>query len=425
MLLFTICIMMLLPNGNDAQIISSEVKSKISISAQSESLKRFYNLNENNLVWYSEGSDSKRKALLQFLDRAAEFGLPDAYTSGNLKSNSQFNSDEEKIEADQKLSDLAISFCRDLYCGREIDRWTSYDSISSQFRGKDLDRVVSALAAVHDSVDLVSFIEDLQPKTAEYNTLKQTLTQDTLTNFHRRQIETSLNYYRWIHHFQFDRFIVVNIPSATVKYYNANDVQLDMLAVVGKSTNKTPRFSAYCREVTLYPYWNVPRSILVNELFDKLERNPGYLDEQDMELIDKKGQVVSSSSIDWRNINESNFPYRVREKPGCSYALGVIKFSLDDPFDVYMHDTNFKGAFSSKKRFLSHGCIRVEKPVDLANAILPAPVDEGYLAACFKDEKPQVLPLDNPLPVFVVYMCAEGDGSGAVKYYDDVYGLLK
>lgn len=424
-LLLTICFMLWSGKGVDAQFSAEGTNAEIFVTPNSEPLKRLYSLNGNSLMWFCESCGPKRRALIQIMERAEEFGLPKVYKTAELKGNISFASDAEKANADQKLSNLAIAFVRDLYCGRDIDHLTSYDGISRKYTSQDTARIFRGLAEAKDSAGIVSFIHSLEPQTAEYNNLKLALQQDTLSELNKRKLRVSLDYYRWIRHFGLDSFIVINIPAARLKYYQGGDVALDMLAVVGKTNNKTPRFAAYCREVTLYPYWNMPRSILINEYLEKLRRNPGTLDDQGMEIIDKKGQVVSAYTIDWSKVSKSNFPYRLREKPGCSNALGVLKFSLDSPFDVYMHDTNFKGAFSSKKRFLSHGCIRIERPVDLANAVLENKVDEEYLSACFKDEKPQVVAVRNPIPVFVVYKCAETDSSGAVRYYDDVYGLMK
>ena len=104
-------------------------------------------------------------------------------------------------------------------------------------------------------------------------------------------------------------------------------------------------------------------------------------------------------------------------------AVGVIKFNLTSPYSVYMHDTNLKGAFTSQNRYLSHGCIRIEKPVQLANYLVPSKIDSAFLQACVRNQKPVVYKLEEQVPVFVLYMIAWTDEAGGVIYYKDIYNL--
>jgi murein L,D-transpeptidase YcbB/YkuD len=197
-----------------------------------------------------------------------------------------------------------------------------------------------------------------------------------------------------------------------------------MRAVVGKPETETPRFSTYVDKVILYPYWVMPRSILVNEWLAAFRKKPALIRQLGMEVLDAKGRVIEPSSINWSRLNARNFPYTIREETGCQNPLGVIKFHLSGPFDVYFHDTNFKGAFLARNRFYSHGCIRIQNPVGLANALLPQPVDEPFLQACFKDQKPITISIPKPVPAFVVYMPAEVNAAGEVEYFSDIYKLL-
>lgn len=144
-----------------------------------------------------------------------------------------------------------------------------------------------------------------------------------------------------------------------------------------------------------------------------------------MEVLDSKGHIINPATISWKRMNGNNFPYRFREKTGCINPLGVVKFNITDPYSVYLHDTNFKGAFLADSRYYSHGCIRVEDPVALSNALLDKPVDTAFLRACYKDLDPVTLRLSAPVPVFTVYMTAEVDSMGAVQYFRDHYSLLK
>jgi murein L,D-transpeptidase YcbB/YkuD len=198
-----------------------------------------------------------------------------------------------------------------------------------------------------------------------------------------------------------------------------------MKIVAGQPSKRTPRFAAWCDKIILYPYWNVPRKIAVNELLPVFKRSPSMVAIMNMQIIDGQGRVLDPARIQWELYNKENFPYSMRQSTGCDNALGVIKFDINSPYDVYMHDTNFKLAFLSSRRYYSHGCIRLEKPIELGNELLHDRLDTTFLRSCLKDQKPVTLSLDRPVPVFVVYFTAEADAMGKVNYHKDVYHLLK
>ena len=181
----------------------------------------------------------------------------------------------------------------------------------------------------------------------EYIAIKKELQtkHDSLTSFQKKQLITSLQFYRWMHHFKFDKWIVVNIASATLRYYEVDSIKLRMKVVVGKPSTKTPRIAAYCNQVILYPYWNVPASIALNELLPEFKRDPGDVDALNMQVLDLKGNIIDHHKLNWKNYSRNYFPFRIRQSTGCDNSLGVMKFNLTSPFSVYLHDTNNKVAF--------------------------------------------------------------------------------
>jgi len=132
----------------------------------------------------------------------------------------------------------------------------------------------------------------------------------------------------------------VNIASATLRYYEHGKLKLLTKVVVGKPSTRTPRFAAYCNEIILYPYWNVPTKIVLNELLPKFKSDSSYIDELNMQLINAGGQVVDHYKLNWNRYSSRYFPFRVRQGTGCDNSLGVIKFNLASPLGVYLHDTN-------------------------------------------------------------------------------------
>jgi murein L,D-transpeptidase YcbB/YkuD len=143
----------------------------------------------------------------------------------------------------------------------------------------------------------------------------------------------------------------------------------------------------------------------------------------DIQVLDNAGRLIDPQTVDWKKIRPDHFPYTLRQAPGCENALGVLKFELTDPFDVYMHDTNLKRLFGSGYRYLSHGCIRLEKAAELGNLLIGNKLDTAFLSACLRDQRPSAIPLAKPVPVFVVYLTATASPTGNIDWWKDIYHL--
>ncbi len=323
------------------------------------------------------------------------------------------------------MADGLLTYCIDLQQSRDINNQLSYNEITGKYPETDITMILSRLGQVASDSALVEFISTIEPNDSYYRSLLNELRIQIDSN-HTRKIKAlklSVTYYRWIHHYNLKKCIVVNIPSTTLHCLEHNKKTLEMKVVVGKPSTRTPRFAAHCNQVILYPYWHVPRSIAVNEILPACKKNAGVPNAMSLQVLNNKGQIVDPLKINWKSYTKNNLPYTFRQTTGCSNALGVIKFNITDPFSVYLHDTNFKNAFNNKRRYLSHGCIRVEDPVALANFVLPEKIDMAFVTSCIKNQKPVVKEL-LPVPVFVVYMPATPDSSGTIIYHEDIYKLL-
>jgi len=323
------------------------------------------------------------------------------------------------------LTDALLGIARDLQRGANIKNRISNDEISPVYSKKDDSALLAGIAGISSTAAIDSFLISLEPHTNEYALLKNELiAQINAGNKSKTEkVTATINQYRWIAHFNFGKYIVVNIAASTLYYFETDSMKLQMKVVTGKPKTKTPRFSTWCYEVVLYPYWNVPRSIAVKEILPKVKANRKTLIEMNMQVLDSRGREVNTSAINWNACNASNFPYTFRQCTGCDNSLGVIKFNLTDPFHVYMHDTNYKLACLRNTWFLSHGCIRLEKPIDLANKILDNRVDTNLINACIQGLEPITLKTDNKIPVFVVYLPV-GIEKDSIAYYKDVYKLF-
>ncbi len=278
-------------------------------------------------------------------------------------------------------------------------------------------RATDVVAAL--KTDAVAF-GPYQSLLTRYNETRKTATPTQL-----QQIRQTLNFYRYLNRFETGKFIVVNIPAARLAVFDkAGKRELPMDVIVGKAAKATPRFNCSITEIVAYPYWNVPEGIGLKEIVPKVRENLSYLDSQNMEVLDARNNPVDPESIDWSSVSASNFPYRFRQTSGCHNSLGLIKFVLNGPPAIYLHDTNARQLFDqTTDRWRSHGCVRVEKPVELANFVLGTPkFDQGFYDRCLTDQKPSSFKLPKPYPLFVTYNLADVDEQGKLVYYKDVYG---
>ncbi|MFM2307137.1 MAG: hypothetical protein RLZZ367_1806 [Bacteroidota bacterium] len=243
------------------------------------------------------------------------------------------------------------------------------------------------------------------------------------------QLKQSLNYWRWTGRLNEKEFILVNIPAARLQIVNQDSLRdMSMRVIVGKKNTQTPSFTAYITRVITYPYWTVPISIATKEMLPKIRRSIAYLENNNLQVINSKGAEVDPKNVDWNRYSEKYFPYTLRQSTGCDNALGVLKFDLNSPYSVYLHDTNRRDLFGKKDRFMSHGCVRVEKPMELAQYVLSNGLDSATIAnlnQCVRDQKPTEFPLKKKFPVLILYMPADIDENMHLRFYADVYEAEK
>lgn len=242
-----------------------------------------------------------------------------------------------------------------------------------------------------------------------------------------QQIKESLNYWRWTGRMKDREFILINIPAARLQIVKRDSTtDLSMKVIVGKTTTQTPQFTAYINKIIAYPYWTVPLDIATKEMLPKIKKNISYLEENNLQVLNGKGVEVDPAGINWKKLSEHYFPYTIRQSTGCDNSLGVLKFDLNSPYSIYLHDTNAKALFGKKERFLSHGCIRLEKPMLLAEYILSEGLDTASIAklnACLANQQQSEFKLKKRFAVLIFYMTADIDNNGNLKFYNDVYGV--
>jgi murein L,D-transpeptidase YcbB/YkuD len=227
-----------------------------------------------------------------------------------------------------------------------------------------------------------------------------------------------------------DRHIVVNIPNYQLNVMEQGQSVLNMRVVVGMPTWQTPTFQSTMTHLVVNPYWVVPEGITRREIIPKIIQNPAYLKNQNMEMLRGHGQdtqIINPANIDWSAVSNRHFPYRFRQRPGSRNALGRIKFKFPNRFHVYMHDTPARSLFAKPRRAFSHGCVRLERPVDLAAYLLqddPAWTSER-IERTIKSGRHRYVNLLTPIDVRLIYQTAWVDADGRVQLRPDIYGLDK
>jgi hypothetical protein len=300
---------------------------------------------------------------------------------------------------------------------KNIERLMAYDLLPLSYSGEgDLKSVIKKFQTLV-SLDTTGIADPM------------TATQLSVPISERiKQVKQALNYMRWISRLPEKRIIMVNIPATHLQIISRDgSPDIGMKVILGKVSWQTPIFAAYIYAITTYPYWIVPKSIAIKEILPRVKRNIGWLDASNIQVINSNGQIVPAGKIAWSSLSAYYFPYTFRQSTGCDNSLGVMMFNINSPYSVYLHDTNAKELFNNHNRFLSHGCVRVENAMLVAetlagNEILASTIDE--LNSCLKDQKPKEIKLPQNIPLIVSYMLA-GIENDQFRFYPDIYKIHK
>ncbi len=225
-------------------------------------------------------------------------------------------------------------------------------------------------------------------------------------------------------------YIWVNLPAYFLKVWDHDTLVFESKVIVGKPTTPTPVLTSQISDMVTYPQWTIPESIIKKDILPALKKDPGYLARKGYNLIDAKGQVVNPFTINWAKYKKG-IPWKVMQGSGDDNALGIFKFNFNNPYSVYLHDTNERYLFSNSARALSHGCVRVQKWEALAyyiarndslnqteNHQLSYNIDSIKTWLSNKDRKRIIV--KSRLPLFIEYFTCEAKKDKLV-FYDDIY----
>ena len=225
-----------------------------------------------------------------------------------------------------------------------------------------------------------------------------------------------------------ERYVVVNLPAASVEAIENGRVVHRYVAIVGDVAHPSPEIAAHISVINLNPTWTVPTSIIKKEIIPKMQKDPGYLARQKIRILDGSGAEIDPKTINWAS--ERAVDYTLRQDAGAGNSLGAIRIGMPNKLAVYMHDTPSKRLFGADYRFLSHGCVRVQGVYDYAEWLLqgtaggPSGVwDKASLEAEVKQGAREDIKLAQPAPVIWVYLTGWSNLDGTADFRDDVYGV--
>jgi murein L,D-transpeptidase YcbB/YkuD len=241
-----------------------------------------------------------------------------------------------------------------------------------------------------------------------------------------RQIDATLERWRWLPESLGDTYVLVNIAGYELKMVENGEEVLRKRVIVGQPFRQTPVFSDRIRYLVFNPTWTVPRTVMIQDQLPQIIRDPEYLTRLNISVYRGWGadrERVDPAEVDWHSLSRNNFPYQLVQEPGPHNALGQVKFIFPNQYDVYLHDTPGRGLFGRTQRSASSGCIRVEQPFDLAERLLAAIPgwSRGKVDSIVAAAAPQTVVLPEPVPVHIQYWTAWIDDEGRMQFRNDIY----
>jgi murein L,D-transpeptidase YcbB/YkuD len=395
------------------------------------SVIRFYERREYNVAWYNpERVLPVSDSMVSLIRKARYYGLlPQDYHLQELASGKQ-----SPRRTDALLTDAFLLFFRNLKYGR----------ISSLKDSTGDSLGISLLQNVLQGANLRENLEHQEPQFSDYHLLREALRlsldslesesrkvlmlgiTDSSNPLHRKiqSVEINLERWRWENAPFGKRYIFINIPAFMLTVVSNDTAVITSRVITGAPETPTPVLSSTIECFTLYPYWHVPRKIAVEEYLPVIKKDSSFIDRNNFDVLDRRGNLLNRDSVPWEKFSKNYFPVTLRQREGTENSLGVIKFVFDNPYAVFLHDTNAKRLFKSSVRAFSHGCIRMEKAVELGHYLATGSIGKkSKLVESYLNQKQRrTINLKEPIRLYVRYFtCAYQDNQFC--QYPDIYSL--
>ena len=237
------------------------------------------------------------------------------------------------------------------------------------------------------------------------------------------EIRINMERARWVIHHLPEDFMVVNIAGYNVRRITHDSVVFYSRVIVGRHFHESPIFKGKLSYIEINPTWTLPYSIATKETLPKLQKNPNYLTEKNMIIMDRNGKELDPSTINFNKLSKNNFPYTVRQKAGPHNALGEVKFMFPNKYAVYLHDTPSRSLFAREERAFSHGCIRLDKKWELFLNLMDDPEvwNMNKINQVLASGKTTRVNLKKPIEILLLYWTAGADKQDKLYFNKDVY----
>jgi murein L,D-transpeptidase YcbB/YkuD len=399
------------------------------------------------------------KVFPAYLSKANQHGLdPEMFKANELNAMIQKIYDNKAIknkeEAYQNLANLELATANSLinYSNALEFGVISPRKIYARYYTETKRPDSASMQRVFGIKDLRSYLDSIQPKDPQYLALQKALasgyTDPKMTKDEaQRVLMVNLERLRWKNKPNADKYVLVNIADFRLDVIDHGKSVLNMKVVVGEGRNKdftdnlqeydendlkkdrpftreTPQLNSMIHSVQVNPVWNIPESIATNEITKLAAQDPYYLSNHNIDVYQDGKKIEDPETIDWSQADVGK-TYSFKQRPGDDNALGKIKFLFNNQSSVYLHDTPAKAGFDLPVRALSHGCVRLEKPLELANALFGEGQKYELIKKDMEEPSPEATTLNLPkkVPVYLTYFTAWADDSGSIQVRKDVYGL--
>jgi murein L,D-transpeptidase YcbB/YkuD len=235
-------------------------------------------------------------------------------------------------------------------------------------------------------------------------------------------IRVNLERFRWLADDFEEDMVIVNIAGFEAHVLKGGEVVWSTRVQVGRAYRQTPIFRDEITYLAINPTWTAPRSLATRDVLPRIQNDPSYVIERGFDVRDRNGNNVDPTTIDWGSLSRNNFPYTLVQRPGPYNAMGQVKFMFPNRYSVYLHDTPSRYLFEREARAFSAGCIRTERPFELAELLLgPQGWDRARIQEVLDSGRLTNVVLETPMPVLLTYFTAGVDDEGTLFFFPDIY----
>ncbi|MXO61196.1 L,D-transpeptidase family protein [Altererythrobacter salegens] len=406
--------------GEPGKHVRAELREEIGERA-GKTVRGFYTARDNAPMWLNKyARPSGAATLLLYRMQTAQFDGVDPDKLGidklvDLAERAQRGEIKDVARFEVALSDTFAEYVRAMRDGPRLPMIYGSPALEPVIPAPR-----SVLETAAQAPSLESYVDGMEWMHPLYAPLRKAMQDPAYSETQRRQIWMNMARLRAIPAMPMGRYVLVDTASAHLWMYEGGEPVDDMRVVVGNDAGQTPIMAGFLSQAVENPYWLVPDDIVQNEFADYiLEYGPGWVADRRYEVLDSwepDAEVLDPKTVDWQGVRDGTVSVHMRQLPGGSNFMGRVKFEFPNPQGIYLHDTPAKDLLKKTDRQLSHGCVRLEDAATMYRWLMGTPIP-----AAAKNAPPeQVVPLPEPVPIYITYLTVQPKGDNLV-FLDDPY----